>query len=442
MAKLISILKRICFGFCLYRIVVVFLFVLGHFLIAMASSDDVAASEPTPKKMGIEIETSAIKVSSAGTDKIGFTIFNALGNEWIAVEEDTSDVTFKGVDDFKSFNKNLECKTVGGFDRDDLLTAVAHIENILQRLHADATSEPVVVTQEMLMGFIGDAALEVIPRCEKLFCIKSKPDDDVIRPQITYQLPFEEIFDVFCHLGSLGHSSIKGFLHIMDPSVSLKLPDLSALDGDGSGAETAFIEDMKATQILKTFFHDEIAPVFSAITNPKLKGFCCLFFYYWYELFNNNKLVIKEHEPGLKQFLGVMSRISFSELYDSLDPRDKTELQSILHDIVVSHGSRFRLKYYKDYDFVPINSTLTLAEWYRSIVDSSARRYGVDFLSPPPGLPDSDSMGFFRLEKTEGFPLIEVRGYVSLAPSIRINKTIEFAETEANWFFNISKKRK
>jgi hypothetical protein len=228
----------------------------------------------------------------------------------------------------------------------------------------------------------------------------------------------------------------------MNPSISFEPADLSGLGEGGSGAEKIVIDDMKVDQITKEYLHRVVAPVFATIENPKLKGFCCLFFYYWYELFNNKKLVVTEHEPGLKQFLGIMSRISFSELYDSLDTGEKAELRTILDAIVGDNGADFRLKAYKGYDssgrHVLIQPKLTLADWYRSIVGGrSSRPSGADCLSPPNML-GRDSMGAFVLEKSEGLPLIEVRGYASLEASDRpliISIVREFIEIEANWFF-------
>lgn len=442
-----KIIKCRWFNLPLLRVVRISLFVIGYFFTAqmscIASAPRDEAAVPA-KKMGVEIETSAIKIESGGDSKIGFNILNSAGNQWIIVEEDTSDTTFKSVPDLAPFNKNLECKTFGGLDQVELIDAASHIHNILTNLYASSVSAPRRITEDILSSITGISKDLIISHSDRIFSIKSKPEDQVVRPQITYQLPFEEIIRVFSHLKDLGHSSIADFLNIIDPSISFKPADLSGLSMDESNPKgMMIINDMKAVQIIKEYFNREVTPVFISIDDPKLKGFCCLFFYYWYELFNNTKLIVEEREPGLKQFLGIMSRISFSELYDSLDPTEQAKLKSILDPLVASHGGSFKLKAYKAYDKsgrpIRVETGKTLLDWYHSIIGgNSARPSGADLLSPPPEML-GDSMGKIGIAKSDGLPLIEARGYASLAPELTISISQAFIETEANWFFNESK---
>ena len=114
----------------------IFFLVIGYFFTAQMSciaTDDAKVEEAgegkgddgvvSAKKMGIEIETSAIKIDSGGDHKIGFTIQTPAGKNWIILEEDTSDSTFEGAADLERFDKNLECKTVNGLYKEDMLAA-------------------------------------------------------------------------------------------------------------------------------------------------------------------------------------------------------------------------------------------------------------------------------------------------------------------------------
>jgi len=185
------------------------------------------------------------------------------------------------------------------------------------------------------------------------------------------------------------------------------------------------MEDTKSTIEMMSFFKKDVVPIFNRMRedNPKVRDFCKLFFFYWYRLFNNN--IISSTEPGIKQYLGIMSRVPFSQLFDSLSPTDKAYVRSILDDFIQKQGANYKLRRYYNNASKEIKSALTIAQWYYSIVDERRRipyngkqiksreipqGHLVDLLSPPPELAPYDSMGAYNLNILSGdLPLFEVR---------------------------------
>ena len=398
------------------------------------------------RRMGVEIETSSIKIGATDDDKVGFTISNRDGRPYLVLEEDTLDSTFRTSPSLSLQSQNLECRTVGGLIKPHLLVGTHHIQALLQNLYVVGVDATFHVTPEWLNDILKDEFVITSHSALHHFVIKTKEGPSIIRPQLTYQLPLEEMERAFTRLQRLNHKGVMNFLNILDPDSHLSIIDISAFRSKlKADVNEAVLLNMLRQQEIKRFFKENISPLFHSIEDRKLKGFCLLFFYYWFELFNN-KEGINENEPGVKQFLGVMSRLPFSQLYESLIvDGGQAKLNDILRPLIDATGDQYRLRAYVDYDEHPYSLGLTIREWYLSIVDDGHRQEAkgrmVDRLSPPHGLPaDFESMGALDITSdAQGLSLIEVRGYASLTFEERyltIMGIRGFVQREADWFFD------
>jgi hypothetical protein len=430
------------------------------------------------RKMGIEIETSSIKINNPNDDKVGFTFQHPVDRPVIILEEDTLDGTFRGSDKLGGFDRNLECKTVGGFEREELTEVAKDMHSLLGRIYSSCRGKNFTVNIEWLQRLY--SRYTIASRSTHPFVVIAKPvrrrlepppsgaaaadepkidgvpgaailvtaptDDSIIRPQVTYQLPLEEIPGLFLRLQELGHKGIQDFLAALSPSdEGPAYQDIGRLREVLKEKDAGFFDNMERQQDITRFFRATVFPIFTGTMTDKVRGFNLLFLYYWFELFNNKAWIDSKHEPGVKQFLGIMSRLPFSQLYDSLDDAEKGELNGILRPLVGEHGAKFRLRSYEDYDENAVQPTLTVQEWYQSIIDTATHgqtveERQVDKLSPPPDLdPAFDSMGALDRERdAQGLALIEVRGYANLPLMDRpmsITDLPVFIARESNWFF-------
>ena len=388
------------------------------------------------KLMGIEVETPSIKVYPAVGGKPGFRIRLRNRGEvtimtksyyWV-LEDDTLDVPVSS----ELPLRNLECRTIDGFSQERIVDAAQDIQGVMQELHRRAPSVNFMeIDAETLREILGRSGVSLMNDERESIGIQSKPEkNELVRMQITYQLPFEDIPRVFGRLGELGHKGIQEFLSDLDPEKAV--PPLHGR-----------LQKTRERHQLRTFFKERVTPVFATIRENHLKGFCCLFLYYWYELFNNQERF--NGEPGLKRRVGIMSRIPFSQLYDSLPVDAQAEFCAKIGGIIEEFGNDHRLMKYNNYGDEPVEANLTIQDWYLSITEVGQRsrvgRRDVDRLSPPPNLPSYDSMGMMDIrENSDGFPLIELRGYASNevvngVPQ-RIENITQLVMNESSWFFN------
>jgi hypothetical protein len=242
----------------------------------------------------------------------------------------------------------------------------------------------------------------------------------------------------------LEHTAIKDFLLTLSPSTPLVSEDEIAKKFLSSSEDDR--NDARAYQ-LKNFFVSRLSRQISALPPDNLKGFCYLFLFYWYQLFNNKEF-IKDQEPGPKQFLGIMSRVPLSQLFDTLSLEEKGHFRSVFEPIIAEVGEAYKIIEYEDYDEKRVPPALTLGRWYQSLVEEVSRKVvngrGVDLLSPPPGLEGDEieySMGIKDIRRdSSGFPLIEVRGYASIWPGgkrLTFDTFDSFVKEEARWFFGL-----
>jgi hypothetical protein len=145
-----------------------------------------------------------------------------------------------------------------------------------------------------------------------------------------------------------------------------------------------------------------------------------------------------------------MSRLPFSQLYDSLEESDKTLFTEIIGPLVEKVGDHFKLGEYVDYAAKAVSSGISIKDWYDSIINPARRKSvgegrkerQVDLLSPPPGLPEDYSMGFYNKPSQENTALIEVRGYSNVrynGETTLIKHTSQFVSKEADWFFGLDR---
>lgn len=415
-----------------------------------AAPTSVAA--PFPQKlMGIEIETSTLKLSSPTASKIGFYFRIPSDGKciWI-LEEDTLDPTFSESADLKEFDQNVEIKTHGGFTFEAINEVAADLEMMIVLLYERALHAPFEANPQLLEE-MQNHKYKVTPkrRPQTPFLIKSKEfpleDQRAIKPQITYQLPLQEILRIF--------ERLKGFEH---QGITYLMRDLSAAPFTITDSQT-IAEKLKGTRLqrisakllqnkdagepVRRYFHDVIGPQFAAMPKGPMKGFTLLFLHYWYELFNNKNTI--GSEPGLKQYLGIMSRIPLSQLYDSLEAQEKIAFQQFMEPHV-NFGNQCTLRAYLDEGEKATKIPLTLTHWFSSIIDDQYRQSvnsrSVDLLSPPPFLP-AHSMGILDMHThANNVALIEVRGYGELkydGRNLTIYRIRELVNGESRWFFNV-----
>ena len=419
-----------------------------------AAATSVAATLPQ-KLMGVEIETSCIKIDSPTSSKIGFYFKRPSDGKCIWVlEEDTLDPTFSASADLARFDQNVEIKTHEGFTFAAINEVMADMEDVVNLLYERAFHTPFEANPQGLAE-IQHHKYRVTPKwhAQTQFLIKSKElplNKRTIKPQITYQLPLQDIPRVFERLKKLEHSGISYLLRDLSDapfSVTDSQSITTKLKGSRlQGLFTKLIQNKDTGEPVRRYFHDIIAPHFAQLPEGRVKGFIMLFLHYWYELFNNKQAI--GVEPGLKQYLGIMSRVPFSQLYDDLEGHEKIEFQDFIRPHL-DFGHQCKLRPYLNNDELMEDGTITLTQWFESIVNESHRQSvdlrRVDLLSPPPSLM-GHSMGILDINShANGFALIEVRGYSELKygrENLTIHRIREFGVGESVWFFEILRGRK
>ena len=121
-------------------LLLVILSTLQASVIAATAPEDREAVAPAARplverRMGVEVETSSIKIQATDDNKVGFTILTATRQPYVVIEEDTLDRTFRASPAFALQTQNLECRTVGGLRKPHLLKAVEFIQEVLRNLY-------------------------------------------------------------------------------------------------------------------------------------------------------------------------------------------------------------------------------------------------------------------------------------------------------------------
>jgi hypothetical protein len=352
------------------------------FLISISFSNVSSAVNPTDLLMGVEIESNTCKLTVGTQERTGFIIKGLSCSMLWHLEDDTIDQALKLQRKLKDYNRNTECRTVGGFDQETISKIAEDIQKVFLHIDRSLVLNPTLkLTTQALEALLNDGkdthwTVQVTldeTRSDRTGLLFAKGVDsswNSFQPQITYQVPLGLIPKLFERFNN--EVTIKNFLNsliqtskkfdIIPPIV----PDILSENNN------------KMFKILNLFI-EEISPRMAS-TSADLRGFCYLFLYYWVTLFNDNH-IFGEPEPGLKQRLYLMSRIPFSQMFDSLQPHEKDTFQGIFKEIINQYGSSFKLReYYKDYPDPSnlsanlVQDGLTLKEWYQSIVDQSKRQ--------------------------------------------------------------------
>jgi len=362
------------------------------------------------RKIGLELETSCIKVCAPGKDHIELIINLPFNKQW-KITDDTSDRRLVKKPLLAEFNRNLECMTVGGFaDKEEFLQITRDMQKVFVYLHGIAGAK----VNLLAPGIKRSLPVEIASENKEFYIVRSKVSQ-TLQPQLTYQLPLEDIFYALDR--SKGYSKVvSGFLDSIKPnsthlskltakiqSIEGKLKELEiksqtedakltglrddlykkqrlktrkqakkkhasavgALEAEIKGLEediteqTALYENAKNIfesahddlSILKIqlFFQKKFSSVIEEMENKKLQGFCYLFLIYWQQLFNNGVKLPKVF-PGPKGFLPVMLRAPFSQIYSLLPEEDHVIFQKTFDVTVGEAGEEYQLRSYLDDD--------------------------------------------------------------------------------------------
>ncbi len=484
--------------------------------------------------IGIEIESGICKVTVGTRERTGFIINDPGCNISWCLADDTFDPHFKGDFQKNEFKANLECSSIGGYKKDSILVLAKDIQKILLHLRQQAQAEhkTIELTPDIIRSILSEggrniritsnrinqlSSTQVIPEQKtqlessisrlkeeiekgtfshqevlkkqktlatlqsqlskrekshsstaassgdtlRIVTLMDPPGGYEIRPQITYQVPLKFIPALFKRFEK--NEGIKNFL------ISLELPTAQ------KESETQISDQsQKILDLLDIFkqHRNEISKM-----NANLKGFLYLFLYYWKTLFNNKK-TIEGNEPGLKNHLFLMSRIPFSQLFDSLQPKEKESFKQFVSPIIphlLDDNPWILRSFLTDYPnekdsktISPLDqNALNIKEWYISIVEEDQRQVvhslnaqakKTDKLSPhgelmtefqKTGKGDEteliESMGGVDLpHDASGLALIEMRGYVkpsSVVEGSHKSRNCEdvynFVKKEAEWFFSL-----
>lgn len=429
-------------------------------------------------KMGIELETSSIKSlfqyvddKDVGEEKFFSFLPSTSQNKavWV-IETDTLD-SKRDQNDDKKYYRNLEFKTIGGFGQLEINQYAGDAQNIFLNLASKQQKDEEIEIGE---DFIIEMGASIKGKLEYTSALKSKNylkinpkcSSGAVRPQITYQIPFKLILLLFQHMSAIGHEGIRDFLKIMEieskEAITSKVS--ASIKKNEPDEETQKLIDKvksltknknfnlsknigintKHAEESKEFFANKIAPIYKKIESEDLRGFYCLFFYYFHQLFSDKSPIVTT-EPGLKPRLSIMSRVSFVDMYGTLKEGDKEKFQMVLVEVFgknFADVANYNLNNYKDDEEQIYIPEITALSWIYSIlhpqhyVKRGYRR--VDQLSNLPKLFDP-SMGKISIQDSEMLPLLEVRGYAKLNGGLLFTAIENTIKEESEWFFSLKK---
>lgn len=374
------------------------------------------------KTIGFEIETSYIKIFTKSENHIGFFIKNNNFPIW-EIEDDTQDDYIE-----KENYYNLEIKTLGGLYKKDIcIEMINKTTDFLSKIYLyngnnNFNEENLLKNffngKEDFISFYGDT--------DHNFFVKNKKynlNSYSIKPQITYKLPLKNIPDLFEHLQDLSVSQTAELL-------------LSILKNKKELIPSPNSDLIKKHQIdilnylLKT---GSIQLIGNEKISPSVKGLCFLFIDYWLKLFVGDFEVKTDLE--LKSSLSVMSRISFKNMYNSLEQKEKYDFIEIFQGVIDFLPEKLNKNIVKYSAFKKIYSNvMDIKKWFDSIIyddkEYIINKSYTDFLSPPIHLDSSYSMGKYSIND-KNFALVEVRCY----NPVNIDQLSNFLKLESEWFF-------
>lgn len=200
--------------------------------------------------------------------------------------------------------------------------------------------------------------------------------------------------------------------------------------------------DPQLERTTKKALIDSCKPIISREPSPAT-GLALLTAYYAYSLFSNN-LSITKQEPGPKPNLGIMSRLSFSEMFQKLHSSEQEVYKTLVTDCMSGYFSNKLVKYTSAQTNCMIDEgeRISFKEWFDSILNPNR-----DLLSPPPGCIGIDlpyAMGAYQNFR-RGHTLLEIRAYserdLTSERYVTIDNFCQFIENEAKWFFSLQQTR-
>lgn len=423
--------------------------------------------ETASRLMGIELETPDLKVKYDPKSPAGFVFFRHGEAAWF-LEEDTFDD--KNV--ASEYRNNLECRSVGGFKRLGVDLVIDEMGLVLRAITRQCMErDPFPFGQNRVSEIIGPnvSLVNKNPHQDwfwtKLKDSKKITGDIDVRPQITYQVKLGDINPLFARLKELRHKDVSKFLEDISTESEqsfdraheqfrttmesqVLVPSGDPYDNAVVSAKVKLLSlDESKKALVAQFFKSKVHRLLQAITDDKLKSFATLFLFYWHELFNSCQKL--GTEAGLKQFLGIMSRVPLSQIFHScLSEQEKIVFSRIFGSLIEEWGDCFKLRFYTREDEHGANifvdqaaatgksGLVTLKDWYHSIIRVPLPQ---DMLSPPPGLLPIDNrpyaMGAMDIDQSNKMPIVEVRGYNSVFHG-NIDSVLEKVHKEAEWFFS------
>lgn len=368
---------------------------------------------------------------------------------------------------------NTEAKTIGGLNHENINHAVEELMLLWKELEArcgdSQTIEDVRIADMVSSQHLTPCGESI----ETIRVFKATTEDHhkkrLVYPQITYCFPIAKIDRLLNHLSEVldnnGSTTFSKYLFRDHPKYAISSRIIEKREPeqlDSQKAQTALQtisrlvrknKDSLTAQStesirLKKEYLATAEKVLSCILDkyPAAYGLGVLFVHYAYSLFIDD-YPIKWEEPGPKPELGLMSRLSFSEIYDSFIglPKGEEEQGAFKH-FVISLDPKFldqKIRQYKTCAITQLRdeNRITVKDWYNSIVTPEMRIKGRDRLSPPPECASSPpyAMGMLNMDHLPPAHIIlEVRAYSRVkvrGVETTLDNFDDLINTEAEWFF-------
>lgn len=412
---------------------------------------DVVCQENSFPAAGFELETNWIKVLNPVPEEI--IIIAESEDKKLQVTSDTFDTKIEGS------HVNLEIRTVGGLVFNDLALNLRCAEIILQSLHFCCYTDlhrSFTIDDRVIAWRINGIQFNIFERPQISTTSKQLwREDCVLRPQLTFSLPDSKAYKLFGFLGKTEQTRPRFMgARVEDEPLVLFYTYLAM-----------YCKASHRVQATNLFVNSGAIEYLDTI---KDNGFCWLFTSYVFDLFVLNGEQNLQ-ETGLKPFLKVMSRLSFSDMYETLDDKEKAEFNHLCRLLEGFYSTKVK-PYKRDnpkdcYDdlnypnlfsevlildksagtLIADRERITLIEWINSIKNPHIRgdqAQSTDLLSPPPHTEKAYSMGTTNInvipERHLPALLVKCRGYSECTidnQPITIVNFREFINNEFDRFF-------
>lgn len=369
---------------------------------------------------------------------------------------------------------NTEAKTIGGLDHESINRAAKELMLLWEELEARCKDDNTLVD----INIAEMDAFQFMAPCEEsieaiqVFKARTKDHHNkrLVYPQITYCFPISRIDELLQHLSEVldsnGSTTFCKYLfrdhpvyadtsrapetiepeHLNTQKAQAALQTISRLlKRNKDSLTTQFTESLRTKKDFLTSVYRILEPMKG--THSASYGLGVLFVLYAYSLFVDGMPIVTD-EPGPKSELGLMSRLSFSEIYDSfLNLPNGKEEQEVFKFFVTKLDHKFlnqKIRTYKTCSITRLRdeNRVTIKDWLDSIVSPDRRIKGRDLLSPPPECVSKPpyAMGLLSADHLPPAHIIlEVRAYSRVKVSgfeTTLDNFESLINTESDWFFN------